>query len=988
MQGMGDWQFGKYFNEQYLSTGWINSEHINKEVGDWNVVNLTYLNDKILVNINGYYVATVNDAEYSKGKFGFKMYDKNANGTGKFDYVKIVSHKPIDGIPSETLWIPVHGNSELKDSIFSLKSSDSEISSTYYNKIFSDYVLEVNLKNEAQMTGILFNGDPDQVMESGAWLNTYELLLSKNKWKLTKYCNGEKAIIQDWHASNNINDDWNKIKIITSNSVISVYINETFEKYFFDNSFLSGNIGLSVIDNEVLGKALFEYASVTPIDKNLSFSVSGEDLLFMDDKLSENNMSKGLTITNNSNYPAYIQSINISSSSFSLSNDYCSGRIIGHDETCSFIITFTPISSGFTKSNISISLGSNNDIKLTNIAGYYVGEENHILIVPSETYPNVVKAVNDALTNDVIYLSSGNYDLWFNLKISKNLTIVGQNKENTIINADCPVSFWGKKNNLTVEGAINLYNLTIEGTIDIHNANYKKMYWVNCSFIASDGEDGVSCTKINGTEREEDGCYFGHEHGRKGNNCIEIYSDNIVLELYKTNITAGNGGDGHDEYYRQFDDTVTFESPQGCGGSGGSSIFIEGLYPTVIEGKLKNGKAGKKGKSNTGYDIQCYSGYGYHIKTNSRDKNICNSYYYDQNKNDYYQESTNQCKPYIEKVEIADEYCVGNLMRIEIMPVTIDGINTVESISMNLKELYINDSVVFEKKINSNNINKLFFYKDITVPAKTKPVLYSMPITIVDSEGIAGSTDILVNIKKCKYYKGFKKWEKQYPAYSIGFSADNNKISATASHGDCINSEISFWEISNSNLIYKYDLDNLCAYTLSSIDDTFACGGYGGGDAYLYQQSDGSILKHWYAQYDMITSLSFLPEGKMLGIRGGESGAMHATTAIWLSDISKGEVKKHLPWETGIDGFGNTFAFGRSKRWKSINAEITAEHLSSITSTLKLPKDFSNKVFDIAATIIDTDIRPTDKETDADKEIIFKLNSLYEKFDSNNTQLT
>ena len=100
-----------------------------------------------------------------------------------------------------------------------------------------------------------------------------------------------------------------------------------------------------------------------------------------------------------------------------------------------------------------------------------------------------------------------------------------------------------------------------------------------------------------------------------------------------------------------------------------------------------------------------------------------------------------------------------------------------------------------------------------------------------------------------------------------------------------------------------------------------------------------------------------------------------------------GEVKICKGHEGDQAYWGNLYT-GRSNRWKSINAGVTAKHLSSITSTLKLPKEFSNKVFDTAATMIDNDMRPTDKETDADKEIVFKLNSLYEKFDSLNNSTT
>jgi hypothetical protein len=116
LDGSGDWNncamlmisadgyylFGVSVDGSWATTGWTTSSAIIPGLGEWNTIKLIVDNSThdYHIFINGQYIETINNASFSQGEVGLKMYDGSTAGTGEFDYVKLspVNKSALDGV--------------------------------------------------------------------------------------------------------------------------------------------------------------------------------------------------------------------------------------------------------------------------------------------------------------------------------------------------------------------------------------------------------------------------------------------------------------------------------------------------------------------------------------------------------------------------------------------------------------------------------------------------------------------------------------------------------------------------------------------------------------------------------------------------------------------------------------------------------------------------------------------------------------------------
>ena len=99
-------------------------------------------------------------------------------------------------------------------------------------------------------------------------------------------------------------------------------------------------------------------------------------------------------------------------------------------------------------------------------------------------YASIVAAVAAAAANDTINVAAGTYHEY--VVIDKPLSIIGQNRQTTIIEA------MGQPNGFNIDGLNNpgLANVTITG-FTVHNANFEGIVATNSSFVRIWGNNVV-----------------------------------------------------------------------------------------------------------------------------------------------------------------------------------------------------------------------------------------------------------------------------------------------------------------------------------------------------------------------------------------------------------------------------------------------------------------------------------------------------------------
>jgi PKD repeat protein len=223
------------------------------------------------------------------------------NSIGKFDVTLTVSNeygettkKEIDYITVLPLsdsgffndfksgnadnWIPVDGQWFVEDNVYKVTSNNILYANTcYFDKDFSDFIFEVKARKTEGLTcniGIAFRGDPSSVTPLGNWNSTYKLILCTDaRWSIGKLVNGSYEEFK-WGVSNEANTgmgEWNVLKVICANGNIDVFFNDAKQGSFYDTTFLSGKVGITMYDQYFSGKAEFDYVRLSTTLKNYTF---------------------------------------------------------------------------------------------------------------------------------------------------------------------------------------------------------------------------------------------------------------------------------------------------------------------------------------------------------------------------------------------------------------------------------------------------------------------------------------------------------------------------------------------------------------------------------------------------------------------------------------------------------------------------------------------------------------------------------------------
>ena len=175
-------------------------------------------------------------------------------------------------------WIPVDGQWFVEDNVYKVTSNNILYANTcYFDKDFSDFIFEVKARKTEGLTcniGIAFRGDPDSVTPLGNWNSTYKLILCTDaRWSIGKLVNGSYEEFE-WGVSNEANTgmgEWNVLKVICANGNIDVFFNDAKQGSFYDTTFLSGKVGITMYDQYFSGKAEFDYVRLSTTLKNYTF---------------------------------------------------------------------------------------------------------------------------------------------------------------------------------------------------------------------------------------------------------------------------------------------------------------------------------------------------------------------------------------------------------------------------------------------------------------------------------------------------------------------------------------------------------------------------------------------------------------------------------------------------------------------------------------------------------------------------------------------
>ncbi|MCD4744742.1 MAG: hypothetical protein K8R58_00405, partial [Bacteroidales bacterium] len=181
-----------------------------------------------------------------------------------------------DGVADN--WIPVTGTWSVGSGNYQASSGSNRINSSYYDEVFSNYEFEIKMRKNiggAGAMGLFFNGDPSSFNQWGYWDNSYNFHYNTDgEWFLVKWELGSYSWIQDEIYSADINTglgNWNIIKVVFTNGNIDIYINGILQGTYFDNTFLSGNVGIDMYDYDLAGQGEFDYALLTEISKGYTF---------------------------------------------------------------------------------------------------------------------------------------------------------------------------------------------------------------------------------------------------------------------------------------------------------------------------------------------------------------------------------------------------------------------------------------------------------------------------------------------------------------------------------------------------------------------------------------------------------------------------------------------------------------------------------------------------------------------------------------------
>jgi hypothetical protein len=184
-----------------------------------------------------------------------------------------------DGVADN--WVPVTGNWTVANNFYQVSNDSYKYTSSYYDNEYSNYEYEVKMRKNSgssNLMGLWFNGDPTVIDPDGKWMNGYRLVIGTSsdwqRWCFGKYVNGNFTYLNPWETSPDLipgYSQWNVLKVVFSDGYIDIFFNGVLQGTYFDDTFLSGKVGVLMYDSGTNGQADYDYAVLNPMADNYTF---------------------------------------------------------------------------------------------------------------------------------------------------------------------------------------------------------------------------------------------------------------------------------------------------------------------------------------------------------------------------------------------------------------------------------------------------------------------------------------------------------------------------------------------------------------------------------------------------------------------------------------------------------------------------------------------------------------------------------------------
>jgi len=180
-----------------------------------------------------------------------------------------------DGIADN--WVEINGNWTVSNGTYNVSSTTYQMASSYYNQDFTNFEYEVRVRQTVGWNinyGIGFCGNPTPGGSYGDWINGYQFRCQNSgDWILIRTDNYTNTVIQNWTSSPDFTPNmgsWNILKIVFADGNIDVFINDVLQGTYFDDTYLSGKVGLKMA-NFRFETCEYDYASLTGLSKGYTF---------------------------------------------------------------------------------------------------------------------------------------------------------------------------------------------------------------------------------------------------------------------------------------------------------------------------------------------------------------------------------------------------------------------------------------------------------------------------------------------------------------------------------------------------------------------------------------------------------------------------------------------------------------------------------------------------------------------------------------------
>ncbi len=214
---------------------------------------------------------------------------------GVLDPVYSIYENFEDGVANN--WNPVNGIWQVISNSYYKAQLNSYFCSSYFDNDFSAYEYEVKMRKTTGTSasiGLYFNGDPSGT--TSGWNNGYSISYeTEGFWKVSRTVDGAWESLQSKAHSSAINTGlgaWNVLKVIVADYHFDVYINDMLVGTFYDETFSSGKVGVSLFDYNSNGTAEYDYITLHELTESYVFGkFPNEDL---------NNNKNGSSLSQNS----------------------------------------------------------------------------------------------------------------------------------------------------------------------------------------------------------------------------------------------------------------------------------------------------------------------------------------------------------------------------------------------------------------------------------------------------------------------------------------------------------------------------------------------------------------------------------------------------------------------------------------------------------------------------------------------------------------